>query len=62
MRKTFAFACVLALALTLPLGAAAVTGNGTVSFAIRSSGTDSAIYSTKEAGTNLPQLVITYGP
>jgi hypothetical protein len=45
----------------LDLGAGAITGNGTYSFALKSASTDSAIYSTRE-GANPPQLVITYTP
>jgi hypothetical protein len=43
----------------IPLATSAVTGNGLVSFAVKSGGTDSAIYNTKEAGANPPQLVLT---
>jgi hypothetical protein len=39
---------------------AAVTGNGVVSFALKTTSTDSVYYSSKE-GTNPPQLVITTG-
>ena len=40
---------------------AAVSGNGPVSFALKSAGTNSAIFSSRE-GANDPQLVVTYGP
>jgi trimeric autotransporter adhesin len=39
---------------------AAVTGNGSVSFALRNAASDSALYSSRE-GTNPPQLVVTTG-
>ena len=42
----------------ITLSPSAVTGNGLVTFAIRSSGTNSAIFNSKE-GANDPQLVIT---
>jgi hypothetical protein len=40
---------------------AAVSGNGPVSFALKSAGTNSAIFSSRE-GANRPQLVVAYGP
>jgi PKD repeat protein len=45
----------------IPLSTSAITGNGLVTFAIKSSGTNSAIENSKEhaAPTNPPQLVIT---
>ncbi len=44
---------------TLP--ASAVPGDGLYAFAIKSTATNSAIFSTKEATTNRPQLVVTLG-
>jgi hypothetical protein len=43
------------------LANSALSGNGLVSFALKSNGTNSAIFSSRE-GSNPPQLVITYGP
>jgi hypothetical protein len=40
---------------------AAVTGNGTYSFAGTSTSTDGAYFSSRESGANAPQLVITTG-
>ena len=45
----------------LPLPASAVTGDGRVSFAVRSTGTDSAIFSSRE-GSSPPRLVVESGP
>ena len=44
---------------TLP--ATAVPGDGLYTFAIKSTATNSAIFNTKEATTNRPQLVVTLG-
>jgi PKD repeat protein len=41
------------------LPASAVPGNGPVAFAIKSAGTDSAIFATREVGATPPQLVVT---
>jgi PKD repeat protein len=41
------------------LPASAVAGNGPVAFAIKSAGTDSAIFATREVGATPPQLVVT---
>ena len=41
------------------LDPAAVSGNGLVTFAIKSAGTNSAIWNSKEFGSNPPRLVIT---
>ena len=43
------------------LANSALSGNGLVSFALKSNGTNSAIFSSRE-GSNPPQLVVTYGP
>ncbi len=43
------------------LGTGAVPGNGTYAFALRSSGTSSGYWSTRE-GTNPPELVVTLAP
>jgi trimeric autotransporter adhesin len=45
-------------AVEVELGAGAVTGNGTYSFALASSSTDSAYYSSREGATK-PQLIVT---
>ena len=45
----------------ITLSPTAVTGNGLVSFALKSSGTSSTYFMSRE-GTNQPQLVITTGP
>ena len=47
--------------VVIDLANSAVSGNGSVSFLIRSAGTNSAIFNTKEAATNRPELVVTYG-
>ena len=41
------------------LPASAVVGNGPVAFAIKSAGTDSAVFATREVGGTPPQLVVT---
>ncbi len=41
------------------LPASAVPGNGPVAFAVKSAGTDSAIFATREVAANPPQLVVT---
>jgi PKD repeat protein len=43
----------------VPLPLSAVPGNGPISFAIKSAGTDSAIIATREVAANPPQLVVT---
>ena len=45
----------------IDLANSAVSANGPLSFALKSAGTNSAIFSTKE-GANAPQLVVTFGP
>ena len=46
----------------IDLANSAVSANGPLSFVIKSAGTNSAIFSTREAAANRPQLVVTYGP
>ncbi len=43
----------------ITLSPSAVSGNGTVSFGLKSSSTNSAIFDSRE-GTNPPQLIVTY--
>ena len=43
----------------IDLANSAVSGNGSVSFLVRSAGTNSAIFNTREAATNRPELVVT---
>ena len=45
----------------IDLANSAVSGNGSVSFLVRSAGTNSAIFNTREAATNRPELVVTHG-
>ncbi len=45
----------------IDLANSAVGGDGPVSFLIRSAGTNSFIFNTKEAATNRPELVVTAG-
>ena len=45
--------------VVIDLANSAVSGNGSVSFLIKSAGTNSAIFNTKEAATNRPELVVT---
>ena len=45
----------------IDLANSAVAGDGSVSFLIRSAGTNSAIFNTREAATNRPELVVTHG-
>jgi hypothetical protein len=40
----------------------AVSGNGIVSFGLKSNGTTSAIFNSSEAATNRPELVVTTSP
>ena len=43
----------------IDLANSAVSGDGPVSFLIRSAGTNSFIFNTREATTNRPELVVT---
>ena len=45
----------------IDLANSAVSGNGPVSFLIRSASTNSAIFNSREAATNRPELVVTFG-
>lgn len=45
--------------LEIALPASAVPGNGPVAFAIKSAGTDSAVFATREVAATPPQLVVT---
>ncbi len=45
--------------IEIPLPVSAVTGNGAVAFGLQSSGTASAIFNSKEAASNRPELVVT---
>ena len=47
--------------LEIALPASAVSGNGPVGFAIKSAGTDSAVFATREVAATPPQLVVTSG-
>jgi glucose/arabinose dehydrogenase len=46
----------------ITLNAGTITGNGTYAFALRSASTNNQVYSSREAGANTPQLVLTFGP
>jgi PKD repeat protein len=43
----------------IDLGAAAVSGNGTYSFALKNAVTNTALYNSREAASNPPQLIVT---
>jgi len=43
----------------IDLGATAVSGNGTYSFALKNAVTNSAFYNSREAASNPPQLIVT---
>ena len=45
--------------IEIPLPVSAITGNGAVAFGLQSSGTASAIFNSKEAAANRPELVVT---
>ena len=47
--------------LEIVLAPGAIPANGTYSFALRSSSTDSAIYASREDATHRPELVIVGG-
>jgi PKD repeat protein len=53
---------VLGTYVEINLGAGAITGNGIYSFALKSASINNAAYNSREAGTNPPQLVVTFGP
>ncbi len=54
-----ATAAVASSYVDIALPPSAVPGNGAVAFAIKSAGTDSAIFATREVAANPPQLVVT---
>jgi hypothetical protein len=48
--------------LEIPINPSAIASNTMLSFSMRSSSTHSLYFSTKDAATNKPQLVIVAGP
>jgi hypothetical protein len=55
-------ATTLGTYVDIPLAAGSVTGDGTYSFALKSTSTNNAAYNSREAGSNPPQLVVTFSP
>jgi hypothetical protein len=55
---------VLGTWVEISIGPGAITGNGTFAFALKSAtaNTNNAAYNSREAGSNPPQLVVTFGP
>jgi hypothetical protein len=55
-------ATALGTYVEITLNPGTITGNGTYALALRSASTNNQVYSSREAGANPPQLVVTFGP
>jgi hypothetical protein len=55
-------ATTLGTYVNIPLAAGSITGDGTYSFAVKSTSTNNAAYNSREAGSNPPQLIVTFSP